>query len=198
MKITIDPEHLGHFKAVLYHIYDLPEKTWVTFNDQLYGQVFEKGEEIHSIGEVVDKIYFICSGAVRVYIEKNKKELSSNFRFKHQFVTSITSFIVKEPSKYALKAMAKTHVITMDRNHLYHMYDNYLEFNVLGRVVMESLMMEKGEREYELLSLNAEERYLKLMEEYPDYIKNIPLKYLASYIGVAAESLSRIRANLNN
>ena len=68
--------------------------------------------------------------------------------------------------------------------------------NTLGRLSSERLFLIKSKREISLLNETAEERYLKLFDERPELIKEIPLKYIASYIGVTAQALSRIRKRI--
>lgn len=63
----------------------------------------------------------------------------------------------------------------------------------LGRKLMESFLIEKEERIIDQLSLTAQMRYSKLLKCYPEIIQNVPVKYIASYIGIQPESLSRIR-----
>jgi len=69
--------------------------------------------------------------------------------------------------------------------------------NVIGRHASEDLFLKKSQRELSLLNQSAQQRYLDLFEEQPELLKNIPLKYIASYIGVTPQALSRIRKRIS-
>ena len=69
--------------------------------------------------------------------------------------------------------------------------------NVIGRKAAESLFLEKAKRELALLNDSAEQRYLNLFTEQPELILQIPLKYIASYIGITPQALSRIRRRIS-
>jgi hypothetical protein len=80
---------------------------------------------------------------------------------------------------------------------LQDVYKNSSVGNLIGRRASEVLFVLKTQREISLLKLNAEERYLQLLKEQPHLIQNIPQKYLASYIGITPQALSRIRKRIN-
>lgn len=69
--------------------------------------------------------------------------------------------------------------------------------NTIGRQASEELFLKKSQRELSLLNETAEQRYLKLFSEQPELIKEIPLKYIASYIGITPQALSRIRKRIS-
>lgn len=69
--------------------------------------------------------------------------------------------------------------------------------NAIGRKASEELFLKKSQRELSLLSETAEQRYLNLFTEQPELIKEIPLKYIASYIGITQQALSRIRKRIS-
>ena len=80
---------------------------------------------------------------------------------------------------------------------LQEVYEKSFAGNVIGRLSSERLFLIKSKREQSLLNETAEERYLKLFTERPNLIKEIPLKYVASYIGVTPQALSRIRKRIS-
>ncbi|MGO1245714.1 MAG: cyclic nucleotide-binding protein, partial [Sphingobacterium sp.] len=80
---------------------------------------------------------------------------------------------------------------------LHVIYNTTKVGNLIGRKVAESLYAAKMKRELALLKDSAKERYLDLLRNQPHFYKQIPLKYLASYIGVRPQSLSRIRRQIN-
>ena len=77
------------------------------------------------------------------------------------------------------------------------LYKTYSVGNLIGRLTVEKLYVEKLNREFSLLSETAEERYLKIMKEQPDLFQRLPLKHIASYMGITPQALSRIRKRIS-
>ena len=186
--------HLDQFKRVLFKLGELSDPAWKAFANRMTFLKLDKGEVLTRAGEIEDKIYFIIRGAVNVYVIDNDREVSTNFRFANQFTSSLTSFLTRSPSQYWLRTLVASEFLVISHTELYWLYENFIEINTLGRVVMEVLLIDKRQRELDFLTLSAEERYLKLLDENPGYVQRIPLKYVASFLGITPESLSRIRA----
>jgi hypothetical protein len=85
----------------------------------------------------------------------------------------------------------------ISHDHLQQVYEETSVGDRIGRFAAEQLYLQKSNREHSLLRDSAEERYLKLFSEQPLLIKHIPMKYLASYIGITPQALSRIRARIS-
>jgi CRP-like cAMP-binding protein len=92
-------------------------------------------------------------------------------------------------------AMEKVKLYTIGRDDLYHLIDKYRSLQKLGRLSMEYMFIRKEMREASFLLDSADQRYNDLLLQYPGIQQRVPLKYLASYLGITAETLSRIRAN---
>lgn len=185
---------LLQFKNKLLTLGQVSENSWDAFKEILQLKTFDKNEHLVRCGNVEHKIHFIASGVVKVFVPHKDREMCTNFRFENQFASSFTSFIQQSPSAYSIRALVETQTLQINHDNLYRLYKEHSDTNLLGRVMMESLLIEKRQRELDLLLLSAEERYHKLVNEYPQYIQQIPLKNLASYLGIAQASLSRIRA----
>lgn len=182
------------FKQKLLGLGQVSDKTWLAFTEILHPKSFDKNTDLITCGQVEDSIHFITSGLVKVFVPHKDREMCTNFRFDNQFTSSLTSFIHQTESEYTITALLETHTLRISHADLYRLYDEHSDINLLGRVVMERLLIEKRQRELDLLLLSAEERYHKLVHEYPEYIQQISLKSLASFLGIAQASLSRIRA----
>lgn len=185
---------LEAFRSKLAQLGPLSDEAWNAFASRMTHLRLDKDEVLTRAHQIEDKIYFILDGAVRVYVEKDDREICTNFRFENQFTSSVTSFLLRRPSQYWIRTQTRAEFLVISHTELYWLYENFVEINTLGRVVMEVLLIDKRQRELDFLTLSAEERYRKLVEERPKYVESIPLKYLASFLGITAESLSRIRA----
>ena len=182
------------FRVKLAQLGEISDIAWNAFAARMSVLELGKDEVLTAQGNVEDNIYFIVKGAVRVYVDHKDKDICTNFRFDNQFTSSITSFLTREPSQYWLRTQVPSKFLVFGHEDLMWLYENYVEINTLGRVVMETLLIDKRQRELDFLTLSAEERYVKLTNEHPQYIQQIALKYLASFLGITPESLSRIRA----
>ena len=151
------------------------------------------------IGEVENHISFIEKGEVRLLIPKEdeEKEITFGFSFKDEFISAYDSFLTRTPTLYQLETLAPTTLWSIDYKDLQQAYEQTEIGNKLGRFIAERLYLLKSKREQSLLNENPDQRYLNLFKERPNLIKQIPLKYIASYIGVTPQALSRIRKRIS-
>jgi len=151
-------------------------------------------ELILEAGKTADKIFFLSEGFVRFFhTKKDGTEITSDFYFAPGFITSFTSLIAQKPSIVNVQAMVKMDVLFIKYKNLMDLYDKEHMVERLGRLIAEQVFITSEKHLLSFLNDLPQDRYLWLMKEYPEYVKNIPLHYLASYLGITAESLSRIR-----
>ena len=179
-------------------VHPIPDEEWIHFQQALSYNEFEKGTLLTKKDQLEQFIYFLLEGFVRVFAPINGVEHCTNFRFRGEFTSSITSFISRNPSLYTVEALSHLKVFQLHYNDVQTLYKTCPSINTLGRKIIESLYIEKHKREIAFLSLSAEERYRQLLKKHPDFVHNISVKHLASYLGVSPETLSRIRSNLKD
>ena len=161
-------------------------------------KVFLKKSIITCIGQTENYISFIEKGIVRLLIpSETNEELTFGFSFENEFISAYDSFLTQTPSIYQLEALSDTSLLSITFSDLQEVYKHTKIGNLIGRLVAERLFLLKSKRVHSLLTDSAEQRYLNLFTERPNLIKEIPLKYLASYIGVTPQSLSRIRKQIS-
>ena len=154
---------------------------------------FDKGEVITEMGKVENYVYFIIEGVTRSYFFKEDKEISLDFHFTGDFISVYESFLDRTPAGHAIEALTPLSMLRIRYENLTKLYEKAPKFEQVGRIMTEELFKKSSERLKDLLSLSATERYVKLLNAHPQYVQNIPLKYLASYLNITPESLSRIR-----
>ena len=96
-----------------------------------------------------------------------------------------------------MQVIADTTLWRLSYNDLQIIYKKTEIGNLIGRITCENLFIKKAERELSLLNDTPEERYLKIFKQRPELIEKIPLKYIASYIGITPQALSRIRRRIS-
>lgn len=144
-------------------------------------------------GEVCTEIAFIEEGLLRAWYLVDGKEITRTVDHEGEFCTAIASFIRQEPSKQAIEALVDTKVWCISHADLESLYQRFSGWQILGRKIFEQLYINLEKRVITLLSTNARERYLRLLQEEPEIVQQVPLKYVASILGVKPETLSRIR-----
>ncbi|MCZ7604107.1 MAG: Crp/Fnr family transcriptional regulator [Melioribacteraceae bacterium] len=163
------------------------------FNNFEYYKVARK-ELLLESGKVADRIYFLPEGFVRFFhTKKDGSEVTNDFYFAPGFITSFTSLIEQKPSIVNIQAMVKMDLLYIKYKNLIALYDQEHKIERLGRLIAEQVYISSEKHLFSFLNDSPQERYEWLIREYPEYIKNIPLHYLASFLGITPESLSRIR-----
>ncbi|NBP69474.1 MAG: Crp/Fnr family transcriptional regulator [Cytophagia bacterium] len=174
------------------------EEEWQMHQALLTRRFLKKGEFLLRAGEVCDHITFINKGLFRTYMIINDDEVTSNFAFEGNYITEYTSFVSRQPTIDNIVAMEDAEILQMSYNDIQIAYDKAPVWQKFGRLMAEYVLTFISSRNKSLLFNTPEERYLKLMKERPKVIERIPQHYIASYLGIKPESLSRIRKRLMN
>jgi CRP-like cAMP-binding protein len=174
-------------------IVKLTDDDWRIFSSKLTNVVLPKKHILLKSGQTEDYLSFVETGMIRFYIPKGEDELTFAFVFDQSFVSAYDSFLTRQPSNYQIETLTKTTLWRLTYADLQDIYAKTNIGNKIGRLASEDLFLKKSKREISLLNESAEERYRNLFKEQPRLIKEIPLKYIASYIGITPQALSRIR-----
>ena len=145
-------------------------------------------------GQVARRVYFLESGLVRGYVLHEGRVVSSWFMREGDFVISIVSFLTQEPSTEYLELLEASAVHSIGYEALQALYRDFPEFNFFGRLLTERYYVRSEQRAHQLRVLPAAVRYQQLLAEFPSVFQRVALKHIASHLGVAAETLSRLRS----
>ena len=159
---------------------------------------FPRRAIIHDIGHVWRHTFFIEEGCLRYYHLVNGEEVTGQFFFEGSWFSDYESFISGEPSRLCVQALEKTKLSVMSKKNIYRLYDEIPRFERLGRLMAERAFIGLRMRTQTLTHLNPEERYLRLLKIRPKVIERIPQHYIASFLGIKPQSLSRIRKRLQS
>lgn len=177
--------------------YGISSSDWTVFSSKLRQKDFKKKETLLDVGQVENYLSYVQRGIIRQYIPLENVDLTFGFVFGGSFVSGYDSFLLQKPSEYRLEALTEGVLWQLSYHDLQEVYKSSRIGNFIGRKASEELYLKKSKREISLLQDSAEERYLKLFEERPELLRKIPLKYIASYIGVTPQALSRIRRRIS-
>ncbi len=152
-----------------------------------------KNEFLVKEGVVDQQIYYIESGAVRVFLQTEFEELTIRFGYKDSFITSLSSFVNATPSEFYIQAIRGTQVRAISKQQFQSAIDTDTRFLKLYNAILEGLVIQQLEREVDLLTASPTERLQRVLQRSPQLFQEIPSKYIASYLRMTPETLSRVR-----
>lgn len=148
--------------------------------------------------EYAKEIGFLESGVVRAFfINAEGKEYNKQFFVGPTLIGAYTSLLTKQKNKIAQKTLTECKIWKAPFSEIELLYSKFHDFERLGRKIAEYYFLEKEKKELEMALLDAEKRYLILREEFPGLEMKIPQYHIASYLGISATQLSRVRSTMS-
>ncbi|MFZ4796979.1 MAG: Crp/Fnr family transcriptional regulator [Bacteroidia bacterium] len=167
------------------------EKLFETANQRL----LKKGEIILKQGQVCNAIFFVEIGFLRTYIDNENGEINIDFTFEGNFTTNLKSLRSNTFSENNIQAGENAVIYEFDKIKLLELYKSSPQIESFGRNLLENLIISKENHTNLFKIYSLKERYHYLQINKPELFQRISLTQLASYLGVARETLSRIRKN---
>lgn len=159
--------------------------------------LFPKNSILEEEGKIPTYLYFIVSGFVRLFhYNENGDEVTTHINCPPGFITSYSNFSNSQQSDENLECITECELLRITKPNLdllSKQSDSFKDFSIF--VFQESLSYNEN-RSKELATLTAEKRYLKLIENYPEMLRHVPMQYIASFLGMNPKSLSRIRKQI--
>ena len=179
----------------------LSDEEWRRIQEKVTIKSYEKGDVIHHIGDVFKEMMIINKGVVRSYfIDPNGRDFTWQIHFFHPhanlknlFVVDFASFTQRQPSLMTFEALEATELYAIsykDREELFAVDKKWEHF---GRKVSEEVYSMNYYRTASMLTDSVEERYRKLLADSPELFEVVPQHYIASYLGITPQSLSRLK-----
>ena len=180
-------------KTELSKLSPINEEDWKVFQSILEIKEFKKNETLLKEGQVCRGTYFIVEGAFRTFRLKDGNEIHTAFYFEKDFIRDIESLTNGTPSEVSIVALEDSKTIYIRKDKMFELYEKIPSFQNLGRKILELMVV--SERKYASLftDYRPEDRYKHILSHYPELVQRVPIQYLASFLGVARETLSRIR-----
>ena len=154
---------------------------------------FAKGERVLNEGDTCQYIYWIVKGLVRQYYFKNGKELTEYMATENTIMMSIESLFLEKPSMQVIQALERTLIYAMPKNELEAVAMRSVNIQILYRKILEESLIISQQRADMLRFESAQDRYQKLVKSSPQLVLRAPLVYIASYLQMTPETLSRVR-----
>ena len=158
---------------------------------------YKEGELLISQGKMADKLFFLVKGFVRfMSVSVEGKEFTQSFASAPSIAGSTRAMTRKKPSLFSIESLSDVLCIEFNWDEFLGVMENQPGFLKAYNRLLETLFIKKEEREYAFVQQSAEQRYLQFIEDNAQLKDNIPLKMIASHIGITPIALSRIRKKL--
>lgn len=150
-------------------------------------------EHLKVKGTIDTNLYFVISGSLRTYVLDEFEENIIRFGYKNNLIASLDSFINEKPSDLYIQALKKTKLKVIKKITFMNLIESSTENIKIWRILLEDLILQQMERERDILTYSPLERYKRVLKRSPQLFQEIPNKYIASYLRMTPETLSRIK-----
>lgn len=158
----------------------------------------EKGTRLLARGTVSQKTYFLEEGYMRSYIiNEDGEEVTTNIYTAPCFVNDFLSFFTKQPTSEYFETITTCSFWATDLKNVQHNFHTIPEFREFSRLLFVINYHKLNDRLVETVSQKAETRYLNLLKNQPHIFQHVPLKVIASFLGITDSTLSRIRRDIS-
>jgi len=191
-----DSPEVLHFKNNIQRYVQLTEGDFGQIVKKLKTVSLKRREILVPIGDVCKHVYFIESGLLRYYQIVDGEEVTGQFFFEGSWYTDLESFLTEKPSRQCAQGIEETKLLALSRKDLYQLFEEIPKFERFGRLMAENSFIGLRKKMDRLSLFTAEEAYLDLIKTRPKVIERVPQHYIASFLGIKPQSLSRIRKRL--
>ncbi|OXB16859.1 Crp/Fnr family transcriptional regulator [Flavobacterium reichenbachii] len=192
------PEEAATLLYVFNSVYPISVGSQKFLIENTYPLKVRKGKKLHKSGEICDMIYFVNKGAIRGYVKDSNREITTWITVENELVASIHSFILQIPSYENMEAIEDSDLLGMKHSDLQYLYEIEPEFNITARRFYEKYYSDAEVRALMGRLSKAEIKYEYFLKTYKHLSTRIPLKYIASFLGINLETLSRVRSQIRN
>jgi len=149
-------------------------------------------------GACCEHIYFVVKGAIRGFVREGHRDITTWITVENQLVSSIFSLHQRVPSVENIQALENCELLAMTLDDLEALYERYPESNILARKLLEIYYADAEKRAFIARLTKAENKYRSFLLHHQILSNRIPLKYIASYLGMTLETLSRVRKKFSS
>ncbi len=159
--------------------------------------IYRAGDFILKEGQTCSKACLVVEGLTRSFYLHEGLEITSRFMEEGFIVTSWPSYYTQKPGNEYIQALEDTTLGCLHYSDIQQLYTDYPEFNIIGRRQVEYAFFLSEQRTLLLRKHTAEEKYKFFLENHPTLMQRVPLKYIATYLGMNEETLSRVRTKFH-
>jgi len=182
-------------KAAFDKYFNAPLESWKIFGDLCEPVQYKRNEVLKHHGQHEKYAHFLLKGSCGIFLWKEKNYVCLDLFYEDAFFGDSMSFITNQPSPLEIIALEDCETLRMSRQHYTRLRETPMGMRICLNSAEESFV-DKQKQQIDLLLKTAEQRYVELLERQPDIVQRTPQKYVASYLGITTQSLSRIRKKI--
>ncbi len=153
----------------------------------------ERNEYLKVKGSTDTNLYYVKNGSLRIFLLDEEEEQTIRFGYKNNLITALDSFLNDQPSDFYIQALKKTTVKVLTKQDYLAFINASFEHKEIWNEILKSFVLQQMERERDILTTSPVERYRRVLKRSPQLFQEIPNKYIASYLRMTPETLSRIK-----
>ncbi|SDE24259.1 cAMP-binding domain of CRP or a regulatory subunit of cAMP-dependent protein kinases [Dyadobacter soli] len=187
------------FISSLSEILPVEDQTRILFQQMLKIVKVPKGRILLAEGEVCDKLWYLQAGLIRGYHhvadgQDNFRDVTDWFASEGDFFHAADSFLRQAPSRECIETLESSVLIYISRADLYQLYANHPEACCIGRIIAERLLLAHQDLLRDMRTLSASEKLESFRTRSRELFNRVPQKYIASYLGISENYVSKLRA----
>ena len=152
-----------------------------------------RNEYVTVKGSIDTNLYFVTKGSLRIYVVDRSEEQTVRFGYKDNLIAALDSFLNEKPSDFYIQALKKTTLKVIKKPEFMNLVNSSSKNTQLWSKVLENFVLQQIERERDILITSPVERYHRVLLRSSQLFQEIPNKYIASYLRMTPETLSRIK-----
>lgn len=153
----------------------------------------DRKDFLKSANSTNTNLYFVIEGSLQIYIDGPEQSHIIRLAYKNSFFGAIDSFISEKPSEMIIQAIKKSRLKVISKSVFMRVLEQNPQLEKYWYKILEALILQQMEREIDLLTASPQERYKRVLERSPQVFQEIPNKYIASYLRMTPETLSRLK-----
>lgn len=153
----------------------------------------KRNEYLKVKGSIDTHIYFVESGSLRVFVFDHADEQIIRFGYMGDILVSLDSFLTEKPSDFIIQAIKKTKLSVVSKKRFMQFIQSTEQNRERWIQILEDLILQQMEREKDILTTSPKERYNRVLTRSPRLFQEIPNKYIANYLRMSPETLSRLK-----
>ena len=171
----------------------LSEEEWGKVATCWQDHAFSRKASICLVGQVEERFWIVKEGVQRISFPHDGEDICVGFAYGGSWSGEYASFVTRAPARFDVVAMTDSVLTGIRHDDLQRLYREVPVMERFGRLILEEVLVGRGVREIELLSLDARERYRRLVARSPQLLQLVPQKDIASYLRMSPETFSRLR-----
>ena len=187
------PEEASQIIALANKLHPISEGANNFLLKNTYVKNVKKGKMLLKAGEICTNMYFVSQGVLRGFVKEGEREITTWISNDGELVSAISSFILQIPTNENIHAIEDCKLISLSYSDLEKLYVKFPSFNITVRKLTEIYYMHAEHRAYIARLKNAEQKYELFLKQYGHLSNRVPVKYIASFLGITLETLSRLR-----